>query len=99
MAIRDLLWACPLCGAVNGLKPVGKEERCWGCDAVFLRGSGSSIVAATTDGRTTTRSAAEWADLLPAEPPGPATVGGREGPAGGEGRPSPALPGSAEGFA
>ncbi len=99
MAIRDLLWACPLCGAVNGLKPVGKEERCCGCDAVFLRGSGSSILVATTDGRMTARPAAEWAEMLPAEPPGPVTAGGGEASAGGEGGPYPALPGSAEGYA
>ena len=48
----------------------------------------------TTDGGTTTRPAAAWADMLPAEPPGP-TVGGREAPAGGEGGPYPAAPSSA----
>ncbi|HEX9107947.1 MAG TPA: hypothetical protein VF832_11980 [Longimicrobiales bacterium] len=89
MAIRDLLWACPLCGAVDGIKPAKDTERCTHCDTVFLRAGGSMIQAVGADGVTTTRPAGEWADMLPPEPPGPAA--GREGPAGREGVPSPAA--------
>ncbi len=61
MAIRDLLWACPECGRVGG---VGLDDVCV-CGASFKRGAGASIVAASPDGRTVSRSPAEWLALLP----------------------------------
>lgn len=72
MPIRDLLWACPLCGVVEGLKLAGDEERCSVCAAKFSRGTGSNIVAVQADGSTVSRPAAEWADMLPPGPPEPA---------------------------
>lgn len=65
MAIRDLLWACPLCGAEGGIRPVGKREACRACGARFRRGRGSNIVAEAANGTSRTLPAAEWADMLP----------------------------------
>lgn len=69
MPIRDLLWACPLCGTVGGLHADGKLERCAACATVFRRGPRSTIAATGPDGQTESRPAAEWAGRLPAEPP------------------------------
>lgn len=68
MAIRDLLWACPLCGLQGGLRPDRKGETCSGCGARFRRARGAIIEASTRDGRTTRRSATDWAAALPAAP-------------------------------
>lgn len=68
MAIRDLLWSCPLCGLEGGLRRGKHEDVCAGCGARFRRGRGSEIVVETADGRTERRPAAEWAALLPAAP-------------------------------
>lgn len=89
MAIRDLLWACPLCGAVDALAPADKAERCRSCGARFRRGQRSLIEVTRPEGGREVRSAAEWAGQLPAEPPGPeretpGTPGARGAP-GGEG--------------
>ncbi|HEX7118733.1 MAG TPA: hypothetical protein VF212_08100 [Longimicrobiales bacterium] len=65
MAIRDLLWACPLCGTEGGIRPARKGEACGACGARFRRGRGSSIVAETAGGEARTLPAAAWADLLP----------------------------------
>ncbi len=72
MAIRDLLWACPLCGRVDGLVRARTGERCAGCGASFRRGRRSLIEVTHPDGRVVLRSAADWAAMLPAEPPEPA---------------------------
>ncbi len=69
MAIRDLLWACPLCGAVGGLRADGKVERCARCGTWFRRGARSTIEAVAPDGTVDRRPATEWAAHLPAEPP------------------------------
>lgn len=69
MAIRDLLWACPLCGTVGGLRPVKGGEACATCGALFRRGRGSTIEVRLPDGRVDTRPAPEWAAALPHEPP------------------------------
>ncbi len=71
MAIRDLLWTCPLCGAVDALAPAGKTERCRSCGALFRRGRRALIEVTRPDGTIETRAAAEWAAMLPAAPPGP----------------------------
>ncbi|HEX9109175.1 MAG TPA: hypothetical protein VF832_18135 [Longimicrobiales bacterium] len=88
MAIRDLLWACPLCGTVGGIAPAGKAEACSACGASFRRAQAARIEAHRADGRTETRSATEWSALLPAEPPVTALpADGREGaPSEGQGR-------------
>ncbi|MFS8638255.1 MAG: hypothetical protein FWJ74_09215 [Gemmatimonadota bacterium] len=65
MAIRDLLWACPLCGLEGGLRRTGRWEACRGCGARFRRGRGASIIARAADGTTRIHAAAEWADRLP----------------------------------
>ena len=69
MPIRDLLWACPLCGAVGGLRADGKVERCARCGTMFRRGVRSVIEAVAPDGNVERRPAAEWAGRLPADPP------------------------------
>jgi hypothetical protein len=64
MAIRDLLWACPLCGGertIAGKRP----ERCAACGARFRRGPGSEIVAQRAGEPARARPAAEWTALLP----------------------------------
>jgi hypothetical protein len=64
MAIRDLLWACPLCGGERTLAG-GRRERCTACGARFRRGAGSEIVAERAGEAPLARAAAEWAALLP----------------------------------
>ncbi len=76
MAIRDLLWACPLCGTVGGLHADGKLERCTACGTVFRRGPRSTIVATGPDGQADAHRATEWAARLPAEPPPLTEAGG-----------------------
>jgi len=85
MAIRDLLWACPLCGSVGGLARSRGGDACRTCGASFRRVSGSAIQARLPDGRVQTRPSAEWAAALPPEP-SPAGEGGRDpaGRAGGD---------------
>ena len=63
MAVRDLLWGCPLCRAPAGIRPVGRRERCRACGAEFRRGRGSTIVA-RMDGSTRVRSAGDWLAIL-----------------------------------
>ncbi len=65
MAIRDLLWACPLCGTEGGIRPAGKGETCGACGTRYRRGRGATIVAALPDGAVETLPAAAWADRLP----------------------------------
>jgi hypothetical protein len=47
MAIKDLLWACPLCHQVESLDRAG---RCAACRARFTRGRGARIKAVTREG-------------------------------------------------
>jgi hypothetical protein len=61
VAIRDLLWACPACGAVGGIGPDGRCR----CGLAFARGQGSLIEARFPDGRVDARSPAQWLDHLP----------------------------------
>ncbi|MBX6363606.1 MAG: hypothetical protein IRZ00_07040 [Gemmatimonadetes bacterium] len=68
MAIRDLLWACPLCGLEGGLHPRDAVDACSGCGARFRRGRGSEIVAELRDGRIERRLAADWAVRLARAP-------------------------------
>ncbi len=69
MPIRDLLWACPHCGTVGGLRADGKGERCVACGTQFRRGTRSTIEAIAPDGHVESLPAGEWTARLPAEPP------------------------------
>ncbi|HEX6940053.1 MAG TPA: hypothetical protein VF158_11630 [Longimicrobiales bacterium] len=66
MAIRDLLWACPLCGTEAGIRPARNGEACRACGARFRRGRGATIIAEPPDGAPRVLPAAAWADMLPA---------------------------------
>lgn len=68
MAVRDLLWGCPLCRAPDGIRPHGRAERCRACGARFRRGRGVVIVAEHA-GEVLERTAAEWTRTL-----GPAQI-------------------------
>jgi hypothetical protein len=69
MAVRDLLWGCPLCRAPDAIRPHGRVESCRACGARFRRGRGVVIVAERA-GVVLERTAAEWtAQLGPAQPP------------------------------
>lgn len=63
MAVRDLLWGCPLCRAPDGIRPHGRAERCRACGARFRRGRGVVIVAERA-GVVLERTAAEWTAML-----------------------------------
>jgi hypothetical protein len=44
MAIRDLLWACPVCGTFASIRAAGRgTERCDHCGTTYRRGRGASI--------------------------------------------------------
>lgn len=69
MAVRDLLWGCPLCRTPDAIRPHGRSERCRTCAARFRRGRGVVIVAERA-GDVLERTAAEWiATLGPAQAP------------------------------
>jgi hypothetical protein len=61
MGIRDLLWACPVCGRDRG---IGEGGKCV-CGVAFSRGAGARIEARHPDGQIEAREAADWADRLP----------------------------------
>lgn len=66
MAIRDLLWACPLCEGVGELAPGDGGDVCSGCGARYRRGPAALIVAEPGQGgEPETRPATEWLDRLP----------------------------------
>lgn len=65
MAIRDLLWACPLCGEERALRPGRGGESCSRCGATYSRGRGAEISATPASGEKITLSPAEWVDRLP----------------------------------
>jgi hypothetical protein len=64
VAVRDLLWGCPLCRGAGTIRRAGRGERCGACGASFRRADGASIVA-TRDGAAQRRSAAEGRILGP----------------------------------
>lgn len=71
MAVRDLMWGCPLCRQPGSIRPSARTERCESCSATFHRGRGATIVAAS-NGTRQQRSAAEWLRILgPVESPVP----------------------------
>lgn len=65
MAIRDLLWACPVCGREGGLATAWRAEVCTDCGTRYRRGRGATILATLPDGKSQTLHAAEWARRLP----------------------------------
>ena len=75
MAIRDLLWVCPLCH--GALEPRGRGDRCAACGASFARGRGDRIIARRSTGEEMIRPAAAWLDTLPSPVPadGPVVAG------------------------
>lgn len=71
MAVRDLLWGCPLCRSPGSIRPVGKREVCRACGATFRRSRAARIVAEQA-GTREERAAAEWLSLLgPVKSPTP----------------------------
>jgi hypothetical protein len=89
MAIRDVLWACPLCGTAGGIRPLARGslggrrrrgEGCTACSAEFARGVGATIVAYQGT-FTDVRQPGEWLKILgPLELPAPAADGTLLGP-------------------
>jgi hypothetical protein len=66
MAIRDLLWACPLCGKLDALKPDSdSRDRCGVCGVVYMRGANARIAAVPGTSQLIEKSAAEWSRALP----------------------------------
>lgn len=65
MAIRDLLWACPVCGREGGLATARRGEVCTDCGTLYRRGRRATIQATLPDGTSETLHAAEWARRLP----------------------------------
>ena len=67
MAIRDLLWACPICDAFGSLRAgTRRTDVCGNCGCRFRRSDGASIRADYPDGRSETASAFQWQERLPA---------------------------------
>jgi hypothetical protein len=80
MAVRDLLWACPLCRAPGAIRPAGRGERCSDCGTAFRRGRGARIVA-VREGRSHDRPAGDWLrELGPPVVPDPRADGVVLGP-------------------
>lgn len=66
MAIGDLLWACPYCGAVGALAKEGRGRAgCAACGARFRRGAGASLRARTPGGTWEEHAPAAWLRRLP----------------------------------
>lgn len=71
MAVRDLLWGCPICRAPGSIRPEGKRETCRSCGAAFRRSQGARILAEHA-GTAVERPAGEWLAVLgPAKAPPP----------------------------
>lgn len=64
MAIRDLLWACPECRRIAGIRTGTDGERCTGCGTRFRRVRAAVIEAARPDGSREALPAATWAARL-----------------------------------
>lgn len=73
--IKDLLWACLVCGAEESLRQVARAsgrrrvETCENCGAEYWRGSGANIVVQERGRAPVERAAGEWVELLPAVRP------------------------------
>jgi hypothetical protein len=66
MPIRDALWACPFCHAIDSIRTVKRREACSRCAATFEPGPGATIVAGPSGGPAWARSVEEWEGDLPA---------------------------------
>ena len=81
MAIRDLLWACPVCGTFAAIRAAERRtERCNRCGTTYRRARGASIEVRERGGEAQTYQPATLVDRLPpvSEMPLP---NGRLGPA------------------
>lgn len=67
--IRDLLWGCVICGALESLRMVDRIETCRNCGARYRRARGAQIAVEVEGKGIETRSAAEWSRHLPAVTP------------------------------
>lgn len=76
--IKDLLWACVVCGARESLRPseAGKKntsEVCLQCGTRYQRGRGANIIVTRQGREPVEKHAREWTALLPPiEPTGSA---------------------------
>ena len=72
LVIKDLLWACVVCGAEEGVGASRRgAERCAACGAEYSRGTGAEIVVKEQGRDPVARSAGEWiTSLPPIEPAG-----------------------------
>jgi 1-acyl-sn-glycerol-3-phosphate acyltransferase len=60
--IRDVVWACIVCGLENAVTETGK---CRACGAQYRRGRGAKIVVTPSDGKATEYAPTEITRLLP----------------------------------
>ena len=65
MALRDLLWACPLCGTEGAVADGGSGEACRHCGAGFRRAAAAEIEARRPDGRRERAPGPRWVERLP----------------------------------
>ncbi|HUG00605.1 MAG TPA: hypothetical protein VML95_01945 [Longimicrobiales bacterium] len=66
MAIGDLLWACPFCGAVGAIQAAGRGRSvCSACGSAYRRGRGSLLIAHRPGAEPEVRPASEWLQALP----------------------------------
>lgn len=63
--IRDLLWACVICGEEEALRVDNRVETCSACGAQYRRTKGAHIAIAVQGRGVETRTAAEWSSQLP----------------------------------
>lgn len=69
MAIRDLLWACPLCTTTGGLRANGRGDLCQACGAEFRRNTGAAIQSVSGAGDRMRLRPAQWLERLPPRDP------------------------------
>lgn len=71
MAVRDLLWGCPICRTPGSIRPEGKREACRSCGAAFQRSRGARI-RAEREGAGRELTAGQWLAMLgPVKAPAP----------------------------
>lgn len=80
MAVRDLLWGCPLCRTPGAIRKQRRREQCTRCGARFRRDARATIEVVSDAGRDV-RPAGEWLRMLgPPVPPPPDPHGRILGP-------------------
>jgi hypothetical protein len=66
VALKDLLWACPGCGLLAGLRPAGSQRaQCTGCGTVYGRSRGHIIEAVRSEGSRERAPPETWLARLP----------------------------------